>query len=233
MRERSVSRYVPITSSRIGSAERTRCFKSSSSGARGPLEVVEDEHDRALVGRGGEQARDRLEQEKPFGLGLGHLRRGQVGIAVGQLGHEAGELAAMGRDVSAPVPRRARASRSVEGPRRRAGTGAPRLRRSHRRARCRRRHARRARPRSPAGSCRCPARRPAARPAVGHRAPSPRQPRSPPPRCSARTSRTATGSRVAAAAELPAAAIGSHATAQVVTGSGRPFKATGPIGLKV
>ena len=47
VRERSVSRYVPMTRSRIGSAERTRCFKQQQLRRAGPVEVVEDEHDRA------------------------------------------------------------------------------------------------------------------------------------------------------------------------------------------
>ena len=197
-----------------------------------PLQVVEDEHDRALPRRGREQPRHRLEQEESFGLGLRHLRRGHVRNPRGQLGHEAGELAAMGRDVSGQdLGGRVRhvVSKGLdEGPERKPHVFVAAAE-EHDPALGMR--AARGLGRQPGLADARLARQqhdlPLAIRAFAHASAS--------VSASALRPNIANGDRLPSrgGSGIPAAAIGSHATAQVVTGSGRPFKATGPIGLKV
>ena len=70
----STSRYVPRTRSRAPSSSRARNSRRREGARVGPVEVVEDEHDR-LVGRGCPQERgDRIEEPE---AGLGGLGRGE------------------------------------------------------------------------------------------------------------------------------------------------------------
>ena len=75
----------------------------------GPLQVVEHQDDRLLLGHRGEQADGRREQEEPLRVGVGGLRRRELRYPAGQCRHDAGELRSVRFDVRAqPVLRRVR-----------------------------------------------------------------------------------------------------------------------------
>ena len=60
-----------------------------------PLQIIEDEHDRAVLRGDGEEAGNGLEHQKALGLWLGHARRRDVRHALAELGHHAQQLALM------------------------------------------------------------------------------------------------------------------------------------------
>ena len=62
-------------------------------GRSGPLQVVEDEHDRAVLRGRGDQAGDRLEHQITLGLRLRRLRSGKRGHPLRQLGSDPQQLA--------------------------------------------------------------------------------------------------------------------------------------------
>ena len=73
----------------------------------GPLQVVEHQDDGLLLGDGGEQADGRGEQQEPFRVGVGGLRRRESRDPAGECRHDAGELRPVRRDVHAqPLLRR-------------------------------------------------------------------------------------------------------------------------------
>ena len=155
----------PITSSRIGSAERTRCFSSSSSGA--PAQWRSSSTSTSgrscdAAARRPVTASNRRNRSVSASATCG---AGRSGTRCGQLGHEAGELAAMraARGAASTVVGRVRdvvPERLDEGPVREPDVLVAAAEEHRRRPR----RARRAPPRSRAASCRSPARRRAARP---------------------------------------------------------------------
>ena len=60
---------------------RNRKLKQEKRRAIGPLQVVDDQHKRLVVGRGLEERRDRVEQPKACLLGFEFGRQGQPGPA--------------------------------------------------------------------------------------------------------------------------------------------------------
>ena len=60
-----------------------------------PLQIVEDEDDRAVLRGSGDEARKGLEHQEAFGLGLGRARRRHIRHALAELGHHAQQFALM------------------------------------------------------------------------------------------------------------------------------------------
>ncbi len=130
----------------------------------GPMEVVEDEHDRSLHG-------DRVEQLSTASNSRDRSASGSGAGVAGAIDRSTASGSRGARPAGGPRPRSLPTGRALATPRRRAGTGRPRPRRTGRRARLLRRRERPRRSRPPATSCRCRVRR--RRAPAGGRLPGP------------------------------------------------------------
>jgi hypothetical protein len=65
----------------------------------GPLEIVEDEDNGLMRRHRGQQAHHGGEEQEPFGVGVGGLRRWEVRDSAGQGRHQPGQFRAVGLDV--------------------------------------------------------------------------------------------------------------------------------------
>ena len=86
---------------RLGREVRDGVAEELNAGRVGPVRVVEHEHERLLGRDRAHEIDHRVEEQEPFGLGIGDLRRRHIGDTGRELGHDARELAAAARDVLA------------------------------------------------------------------------------------------------------------------------------------
>ena len=99
VRERSVSRYVPMTRRRIGSAERTRCFSSSSSGAPAQWRSSSTSTSGLSCDAAARRPVTASKRRNRSVSASATCGAGQIGNALRELGHETGELPVMRADV--------------------------------------------------------------------------------------------------------------------------------------